>query len=199
LVEIDRASPTYLEARKERLDTLRSAIEPLADRSTITLEIGSGHGHFLTAYAAAHPQEFCVGIDIILDRFRRSERKRTRAAASNLCFIRAEASEFLEVLPLRTRLARIFVLFPDPWPKRRHHKNRLIRPDFLSRLAKQTNARGELYFRTDDAPYFTAAKTVIAHHPDWEISHDASWPFELETVFQKRATSFQSLIARRRP
>ena len=66
---------------------------------SITLEIGCGHGHFLVAYAAAHPQEYCIGIDIIEDRLDRAERKQRRAELTNISFLRADAIMLLETLP----------------------------------------------------------------------------------------------------
>jgi len=164
------------------------------------LEIGCGHGHFLTAYAAAHPEKFCVGFDIVLDRIVRAGRKRTRAELEkNLAFVRAEATEFLAALPEHARFTEIFILFPDPWPKRRHHKNRMIRPEILSALAARALGGAHatrLYFRTDHAPYFADARQTIAEHPAWQIAPPGTpWPFEFQTVFQGRAEGFQSLIA----
>ena len=166
----------------------------------VVLEIGCGHGHFLTAYAAAHPRKFCVGFDIELDRIVRAGRKRRRAELEeNLAFVRAEATEFFAALPEHVRFSDVFILFPDPWPKRRHHKNRMIRPEILSALAAHA-AGGEhatrLYFRTDYAPYFADARQTIAEHPAWETAPVGTpWPFEFQTVFQSRAAEFQSLIA----
>lgn len=161
---------------------------------SITLEIGCGHGHFLVAYAAAHPQEYCIGIDIIEDRLDRAERKQRRVELTNISFLRADAIMLLETLPETVRLGSIFVLFPDPWPKRKHHKNRLIRPDFLNILAKKADFGAKLHFRTDHDSYFEKALEIVAEHPDWNLS-DATWPFECETVFQERAESHQSWSA----
>lgn len=164
--------------------------------ANITLEIGCGHGHFLTAYAAAHPQEYCLGVDIIEDRLIRADRKLRRAELTNINFVRADAVMLLETLPETVRVNCIFVLFPDPWPKRKHHKNRLIQPDFLDLLTKKADLEAKLHFRTDHDPYFEKASEVVAEHPDWDLA-DATWPFECETVFQERAESHQSWIARR--
>jgi len=164
--------------------------------ASLTLEIGCGHGHFLTAYGEAHPQEFCLGVDIIEDRLIRAERKVRRAELTNVHFVRAEARMLLETWPETIRLNRIFVLFPDPWPKRKHHKNRLIQPEFLDLLAKRADGGANLHFRTDYDPYFEQARDVVAAHPDWDLSA-AAWPFEYETVFQERAQSHQSWIAQR--
>jgi tRNA (guanine-N7-)-methyltransferase len=88
------------------------------------------------------------------------------------------------------------VLFPDPWPKRRHHKNRLMQPEFLDLLAEKSVPGALLYFRTDHGPYFTDASSTLLHHPRWALDATA-WPFEQETVFQSRAETHQSCIAKR--
>jgi tRNA (guanine-N7-)-methyltransferase len=171
-------------------------------------EIGCGHGHFLTAYAQAHPAETCLGVDVVSDRIERGVRKRDRARLANLHFIHAEARLFLETLPSGTTFSSLFILFPDPWPKLRHHKHRIMQPDFLAAAAKRAGEGGRLYFRTDFTPYYEDTKAVFDAHPDW-VSVNSSdptapgyeaWPFEHETVFQNRAPSYHSIIARlRRP
>jgi len=181
-----------------RAELLAELEPPLRGQREITLEIGAGHGHFLAAYAAAHPDRFCVGIDIMSDRVRRGLRKRDRAGLANLTFLHADAGDFLAVLPLGVLLAEVFVLFPDPWPKRRHWKNRLIQPSFLETLARRAPTGAPLYFRTDYEPYFEEALATIDSHADWELSPESPWPFEHVTVFQARAPSHQSLVALRR-
>jgi tRNA (guanine-N7-)-methyltransferase len=189
----------YLARRDERRDTLRNDLaEILQGRTTLTLEVGAGHGHFLTDYARHHPSELCLGIDLIRERIERANRKRDRAGLRNLAFLQAEASEFLLVLPENVLFRRIFVLFPDPWPKRRHHKNRLMQDSFLSEVARRAPAGADLCFRTDDARYFSAAKAEVLAHKDWLVDEACPWPFERETVFQSRAQTYQSLVARRR-
>jgi tRNA (guanine-N7-)-methyltransferase len=142
-VENPARTSRYLSEREARLGALRAELAELfrgrereCEQGGVVLEIGCGHGHFLTAYAAAHPEKFCVGFDIEIDRIERAGRKRRRAELEkNLAFVRAEATEFFAALPAHARFSEVFVLFPDPWPKRRHHKNRMIRPESLSALA----------------------------------------------------------------
>jgi tRNA (guanine-N7-)-methyltransferase len=160
-------------------------------------EIGSGHGHFLTAYAAAHPAELCIGIDLIGDRIERATRKRDRAKLANLHFFHAEAHDFLAALPAGAAFSAVVILFSDPWPKRRHHKNRLLQPAFLDALATQSGQGTRLYFRTDHRGYFAHAMAVLAAHPAWRLDPAAPWIFEMETVFQARAPAYQSLVAGR--
>jgi tRNA (guanine-N7-)-methyltransferase len=166
----------YLNIIQQRREGLRRELAPLfpgpAER-VFTWEVGCGHGHYLTDYAAAHPGELCVGIDLLADRIERAKRKRDRAG-------------------------RLLLLFPDPWPKLRHHKHRILQPDFLSAVAERAAPDCRFYFRTDFAPYLEEGRAALAAHPRWAVVEEP-WPFERETVFQARADSFGSLVAVCRP
>jgi tRNA (guanine-N7-)-methyltransferase len=179
-----------------RLAELRAGLDALwpAWPPAVTLEIGCGHGHFLNAYAQAHPEEFCLGIDLIADRIERAQKKAHRARLTNLAFFQAEARLLLEALPAKACFSRIFVLFPDPWPKRRHHKNRLMQPEFLTAMAHRASPGSKLHFRTDHEPYFTAATETVNQHPEWQLVSEP-WPFEFVTVFQSRADTHYSFTA----
>ncbi len=167
----------------------------LGSRREFTWELGCGHGHFLTALAQAHPRNCCIGVDIESDRIARAVRKRHRAQLENLFFLRADARLFLDCLPDGAAFSDLFILFPDPWPKLRHHKHRIIQPEFLSRAALKATETARLCFRTDSAPYFEQALQIVRAHPGWAIV-DEPWPFEFSTVFQNRALHYQSFIAR---
>ncbi|MBM3853544.1 MAG: tRNA (guanosine(46)-N7)-methyltransferase TrmB [Verrucomicrobia bacterium] len=186
---------TLLAARRKELQSALAGI--FCPARDFVCEIGCGHGHFLTAFAEKHPDALCVGVDLVEERLARAGRKRDRAGLTNLHFLRAEASFFLESLPPGARIAALFILFPDPWPKLRHHKHRILRADFLNAVAAHASAGCRLHFRTDYRPYFDDARTVIANHPRWQWV-DAPWPFECETVFQQRVGSFSSFIAEHR-
>jgi tRNA (guanine-N7-)-methyltransferase len=178
--------------RREQLGaTLASIVPPNA---SFVWEVGCGHGHFLTAYAAAHPASLCIGIDLASDRIGRGMRKLKRARLENLHFLHAGADDFLAALPANVHIASLFILFPDPWPKRRHHKHRLLTAEFLSRTAHHVARGGRLHFRTDFEPYFLETTALLRERSDWQLA-DEPWPFELATVFQERAENFQSLIA----
>jgi tRNA (guanine-N7-)-methyltransferase len=159
-------------------------------------EVGSGHGHFLAAYAKAFPEKRCVGVDIMHDRVERAVRKRDRAKLDNLFFFHAEAQLFLEVLPEYTTISELHVLFPDPWPKSRHHKHRLVQSGFLDAAARRSAPQAHFYFRTDFSPYFTSVKKLIQDTTQWKLV-DAPWPMDFDTVFQTRARTYDSLVAQR--
>jgi tRNA (guanine-N7-)-methyltransferase len=182
---------------EERLGALQKQLfEIFGDEKRFTWEIGCGHGHFLTAYAQAHPANLCIGVDIMSDRIGRASRKRERASLSKLHFIHADAGLFLQALPPDVRATEVFVLFPDPWPKVRHHKHRIIQTEFLDIAAAKTVANGRLYFRTDYRPYFEHAFKLVERHAGWETIEEP-WPFEFTTVFQSRAAVHYSFIAKR--
>jgi tRNA (guanine-N7-)-methyltransferase len=88
-----------------------------------------------------------------------------------------------------------YVLFPDPWPKKRHHKNRLINREFLDMLATRAGQGSRLFFRTDYRPYYQEATEVISAHGRWQLLPPGPFPFEHDTIFQSRAASFHSLGA----
>jgi tRNA (guanine-N7-)-methyltransferase len=116
--------PEFLATIAQRRSALRAELSRLFPSPPIVWEIGCGHGHFLVRYAGLFPEKFCVGVDLILDRLERSGRKRDRAQLANCHFVRAEAREFLLSLAPGITFEEIWVLFPDPWPKARHNKNR---------------------------------------------------------------------------
>jgi tRNA (guanine-N7-)-methyltransferase len=159
----------------------------------ITLELGCGHGHFLTGYARAHPEEFCLGIDRKANRIRRSFRKQDRAGLDNLSFMRAEVGQFLGCLPEAMRLTRVFVLFPDPWPKHRHIKNRMLNLSTLTTLARYAVPGADLFIRTDDFGCLEWIASNLGGSSEWRVSPERSWPYEIETVFQRKARTYWSL------
>lgn len=188
--------PEFLARVAERRAELQRTLGALlpAPRA-IVWEVGCGHGHFLVRYAAEHPGKFCVGVDIILDRLARSGRKRDRAQLANCHFVRAEAREFFNALPAGITFEEIWVLFPDPWPKARHNKNRLLKADFFNAIASRAGEGARFYFRTDHEEYFREVEGTVATLPTWRRDPAAPWPLEQETVFQARAPSYHSLVA----
>ena len=183
----------HVTARRAALRAELAAILPA--NAALVLEIGSGHGHFLVRYATEHPQKLCLGVDLIGERIVRARKKATRGKLTNCHFIRAEARELIEALPLGVTLTEVWVLFPDPWPKKRHHKNRILQPAFFEFLAERTGKGTRLYFRTDHAEYFQWVVAVMPKVKSWQVDPAASWALEHETVFQARAPSYQSLVA----
>ena len=100
----------------------------------------------------------------------------------------------MAALPDAARFSAIYVLFPDPWPKKRHHKHRLLQPPMIAEIAARSIPGARIYFRTDHEPYFLAARAVLEASPAWSLA-DEPWPFEVPTVFQERVRRYFSLVA----
>lgn len=187
--------PEFLATIAQRRAHLRVEVSALLPSpQPIVWEIGCGHGHFLVRYAELFPAKFCVGVDLILDRLERSDRKRDRAQLDNCHFIRAEAREFLLSLSAGITFEEIWVLFPDPWPKARHNKNRLLKTEFFEAIAGRAGEGARFYFRTDHLEYFAEVESIVANLKTWRRDPAAPWLLEQETVFQARAPEYYSLV-----
>lgn len=185
-----------LRRRAERVARLReSCADIFALSQNISLEIGCGKGHWLSAYAAANPDELCVGIDLISERVRDSQRRAKNKNASNAHFVKAEALEFLEAMPRDARIGKIFIFFPDPWPKERHHKRRLMQHEFLDYIRQFANAGTKLYFRTDYREYFDWTAEIINENSNWKITEETELPLEEVSQFQRILSEFSTLVA----
>lgn len=197
-MDISEGYARELAKQQQRKDTLREdCVTALAGAERILFEAGCGHGHWLTSYAEAHPGEVCVGIDLISWRIRKGLDKRDKRGLQNLHFFKAELGEFLEMLPETIRFERTVLLFPDPWPKVRHHRRRMVQTEFLDEVARRTEIGNTFCFRSDDRPYFEWTLEHLQAHPQWEIDDSLPWPHETETYFQELMEEYFSVVARR--
>lgn len=125
------------------------------------MELGSGDGSFLVQYAALHPEWNFIGVERLLGRLRKIDRKGRRAGLANICGLRIEAAYFLEFLLPKHSAAALHVYFPDPWPKRKHRRHRLINERFPELARAALSPSGTVYLRTDDADYFAQMQSVF--------------------------------------
>src|SRR5271169_3309609 len=128
----------------------------------LEVELGSGDGSFLANYARLHPEINFLGVERLLGRLRKLDRKARRAGLMNLRGLRIESAYFLEYLLPAQSVSALHIYFPDPWPKRKHRKNRLINARFTELAHQALAPEGLVYLRTDDEDYFTQMVTVFA-------------------------------------
>src|SRR6185436_2084882 len=112
-------------------------------------------------WAARNSTHNFVAIERLLGRFRKIDRKARRAGLTNLRGVRMEASYLVEYLVPPNSLSILHVYFPDPWPKRRHWRRRLINPRFVELAARALAPQGVVYLRTDDSAYFEQMESVF--------------------------------------
>jgi len=129
---------------------------------SLEVELGSGDGTFLVDLAKSRLSHNFIGIERLLGRIRKMERKAHRAGLTNLRGVRIESSYFLEYLLPRHSVAALHIYFPDPWPKRKHRRHRLINEGFPQLAHRALTLGGTVYLRTDDRDYFQQMNSVFA-------------------------------------
>jgi tRNA (guanine-N7-)-methyltransferase len=146
------------------------------DAAEVWLEIGFGGGEHLAAQAAAHPDILSLGAEPFLNGVASALRHIEAAMLTNVRLHAGDARDVLAALPPAS-LDRVFILFPDPWPKPRHHKRRLIQPDVVTELARVLKPHGRLRFATDWANYadWTLERLTQAPKLVWTAQKADDW------------------------
>jgi tRNA (guanine-N7-)-methyltransferase len=131
----------------------------------LEIELGSGDGSFLVEYAQRHPERNFIGVERLLGRLKKLDRKGRRAGLANLRGLRIESAYLLEYLLPRHAAVALHIYFPDPWPKKKHRRNRLIKEGFPALARQALTPEGVVYLRTDDQDYFEQMTAVFAAAP----------------------------------
>ena len=167
----------------------------------LEIELGSGDGSFLLAWAAQHPRRNFLGVERLAGRLSKLDRKGRRAGLLNLRGLRVEAVYFTEYLIPAGSVAAFHIYFPDPWPKLRHAANRLIQPRFLGPMHRALAPGGVVYLRTDHAEYF--AQMLEVFHADSSFTECetpaglAAVPTDFEREFAARGIAAQRAAFRK--
>jgi tRNA (guanine-N7-)-methyltransferase len=163
-------------AQARALDTLwpRFGLAPPVDldaafgrRAPRHLEIGFGSGEALLSMAQCHPENDYLGIEVYRPGVGALLARAAGQGVRNLRLMQGDAAELLPSGIPDGSLAAIYVFFPDPWPKKRHHKRRLIGRGFLDLLAEKLQVGGYFYMATDWADYAQQALHLLEGHGDF--------------------------------
>ena len=163
-----------------------------AEAADVWLEIGFGGAEHLIAQAQNNPHTGFIGSDGFINGVAKALAAVEEHKLTNIRLHHGDASELLDWLPAAS-LARIDLLYPDPWPKRRHWKRRFIQDDSLKRLARILKPGGELRFATDIADYAAYALMRVMRSPDFvwtaECADDwrKAWPDFSGTRYEAKA------------
>lgn len=155
----------------------------------LEVELGSGDGSFMAKWAALKPDRNFLGVERLLGRLRKLDRKAQRAGLANLRLMRIEAAYFLEFLLPLASVTAMHLYFPDPWPKRKHRKNRLVNERFPELVSRVLVADGVMYLRTDDLDYFSQMREVFAADKRFV---EVETPAELMAVITDFERGFQA-------
>jgi tRNA (guanine-N7-)-methyltransferase len=142
----------------------------------IWLEIGFGAGEHLAEQAAAHPDVGFLGAEVFENGVVKLLAEVRRRELGNVRILVDDARLLLAALPDGC-LGRVFILFPDPWPKVRHHKRRMVSRETLDQLARTMKDGAELRLATDDLGYLRAMLELVPVHPHfaWQARGPADW------------------------
>ena len=128
----------------------------------VEIEIGSGKGRFLIESAQRHPKVNFVGVEWARKYLRIAHERSLKRELGNIRLVRAEAREFIEFFVPTESTQAFHIYFPDPWPKKRHHKRRLFNPRFLKEVERTLMPGGWLWLATDYRAYYEAISELLA-------------------------------------
>ena len=148
----------------------------MAEAREVWLEIGFGGGEHMAAQAARRPDVLVLGAEPFLNGVASALRHIEAGALANIRLLAGDARELMAALP-DASLNRLFILFPDPWPKARHVKRRLIQPAFVAEAARVMSPGARLRFATDWADYADQALFLIGRSADfrWLAERADDW------------------------
>ena len=160
----------------------------------VTLEIGFGMGDALLEMAAAAPERDFLGVEVHRPGIGRLLAGLDAGSLTNVRVIEGDAVQVLERMLGDGVLDRLLLLFPDPWPKKRHHKRRLLQPAFVELAARRLAAGGLFHAATDWAPYAEQMREVLEACPQFENcagpgAYAARPDYRPQTKFERRGVA----------
>lgn len=162
----------------------------------LVLEIGIGMGEHLLFQGKKHPALNFLGIDVHEPGIGQCCRVLANECISNVRLICHDAVEVLQTMVLEDSLDKVYILFPDPWPKKKHHKRRLIQSSFIQLLAKKLKSGAVIHIMTDWLEYAENIKDVFATCQDYkDVSNCHALPDDrVITKFERKGVAAQRCI-----
>jgi tRNA (guanine-N7-)-methyltransferase len=194
----------YLETSKiVRIIDDKKDMEMLELPSKYELEVGLGKGDFINSKASANPKKNYIGIEAQPSVLVTAVMKTEAAKLTNLSYILANAFYIRNFLKPKSATI-IYINFPDPWPKARHEKRRLLCKDMLDNFYEILTNTGEIIFKTDNQGLYEYALVsfvqnryiIISNSEDYQLE-SGDYPTEYETKFRKLGNPIYRIKARK--
>ncbi len=166
-----------------------SPSELFTREAPLEVDLGSGDGSFALAMARQFPDRNFLAVERLLGRVRKTCKRATEARLPNLQVLRLEARYTVEWLLPHASVSRLHLLFPDPWPKVRHHRRRLINTEFLGALSKVLVPAGDFLFKTDHEDYFEWATDKLSLSKHFQ---SIAWDDQCGELSQYPQTDFEA-------
>jgi tRNA (guanine-N7-)-methyltransferase len=130
----------------------------------VEVEIGIGKGRFLLACAETRPDVLHFGVEWANEFLRIAESRAAKRGLENVRFARVDAGDFVRRAVADASVGAYYVFYPDPWPKKRHHKRRFLQPANVDALARTLVPRGALHVATDHEEYWAVIEPLLDGH-----------------------------------
>jgi tRNA (guanine-N7-)-methyltransferase len=156
----------------------------------LQVDLGCGDGTFLFALAQRYPEKNFLGVERLSGRVEKASRKATKI--NNMRVLNVETSYAVRYLLPERSVETFYLLFPDPWPKRRHQRRRIVTPDFLNSIYDALEEKGELRIATDQADYFDQISRSARSHLRFEIVDPSASPARTNLPVTKFERKFQT-------
>ena len=150
----------------------------------LEIDIGCGDGAFLAAQAERFPERNFLGLEKLFGRVRRACKKASRLALPNLRVLRIESGYAIQYLLPPASVDVVHLLFPDPWPKKKHRRRRMVTADFLALVQRVLVPDGRFRIATDQKDYFEASRELITPTAFVDMNPSPEETFPL-TTFEK--------------
>lgn len=204
-LQLKPASPSFFV--ENLLFQFHSIVEPLdlaelfPRPQALEVELGCGDASFLVEYARRHPTKNFIGVERLLGCLQKLDRKGRRAGLKNLRGVRLESAYFLQYLLPANSAQALHIYFPDPWPKKKHRRHRLINEHFPALAGTALAPGGRVFLRTDDTDYFQQMNEVFAAAEGFQKIETPAELAEIETDFERdfNAQGIPTLRAAYRP
>ena len=166
-------------------------------KAPLHVDLGCGDGSFLCALAQRLPDKNFLGIERLAGRVRTSARK--AASLDNVRLLQMESSYAVRYLLPAESVETFYILFPDPWPKRRHHGRRIVTPAFLNSVHVAIQQNGVIYIASDHLDYFQKIKETAESTPGFAIDDaDVDLPQSgFWLIFAKKSATIYWLALRK--
>jgi tRNA (guanine-N7-)-methyltransferase len=151
----------------------------------IEVDLGCGDGSFLAEIAAANPGTDFLGIERLPGRVRSAHRKITERGLTNARVLLVETSYAVRRMLPASSVTQFYLMFPDPWPKRRHWRRRVVTEDFFASVHRALVPHGVLRIATDQIDYFREIERLAGEATQFVTNHDPQ-PTGTRSTFEKR-------------
>jgi tRNA (guanine-N7-)-methyltransferase len=162
----------------------------------VEVELGIGKGRYLLDAAKGHADLNYLGVEVAIKYLRLACDRAVRRQLNNIRFVHGDAREVIEFFLPTESVQAFHIYFPDPWPKKRHHKRRLMAPNFVREVHRVLVPGGRVWIKTDHSDYLEAMLEALATFSEQLVPVEAAWSGEPTNFEMKYVTAGRSIHRR---